>query len=563
MEINGLTLLLLYPIVLTVIDFTLMHGRGKRRLLSTFLYGLLLQLFLITLLLQIVWLTIADIYLTLIWFFLVGMSFSKGSEGRLIRYRNIAISLTLIIFFTILIASATWYQQLATAKYFDNMIIYKSGDIFRNPIKDENVRLVTSYLARIMTEQRISEFGSNVQVLSTHISRYNGRLVWISTIASTNVMAENYIKGFVIIDANDPTKEPIIVHKTFPIGEGLFLDRDIAFRSYMYKSAWYLYGVAYPLFENGKITYVQTRSVIGFDLVKRFAQPLKYDENLNIIEEDYYTQYYDESTLEDLITTWGDLRRGDGFDLLSGGFLWIIPPSRDRVEISEDVRYIVDPDTNEFVAMVMVNPVENPKTLAGLFKVYKDRIEFYDLRDFNLISGVTAGEVVTGRLPKPATGIYYATMPLLYPERIGEEVKLVWYVPIYWEGAEIVRLAGLGMVDAENIDNVVILMAGEGVKGAELVSMCRTRFRSLVLGRSIEAINVTARVLDVINYVEAGETVVVLHIDSPDYEWCKVVRSNLKPEGWYLALTLKEGEEVVLTLKRVEDEWIVTALSRP
>lgn len=45
-------------------------------------------------------------------------------------------------------------------------------------------------------------FGSNMRVLDCHITKSpEGKLVWIAVIDSTDVLAENYVKGFVIIDA--------------------------------------------------------------------------------------------------------------------------------------------------------------------------------------------------------------------------------------------------------------------------------------------------------------------------------------------------------------------------
>jgi len=60
-----------------------------------------------------------------------------------------------------------------------------------------------------------------------------------------------------------------------------------------------------------------------------------------------------------------------------------------------------------------VNPIGNRRTLSGVFKATRNRIFFYDFRQANYISGMTAKDLVEGRLPKPAAGIYDAEMPLL------------------------------------------------------------------------------------------------------------------------------------------------------
>jgi hypothetical protein len=85
------------------------------------------------------------------------------------------------------------------------------------------------------------------------------------------------------------------------------------------------------------------------------------------------------------------------FDYFAGGLLWIIPPSRDRFEITEDTRYIVDPKTTDVVALVCVNPIENQRTLSGVFKATREGVLFYDFKQSNYISGLTAEDLVEGR----------------------------------------------------------------------------------------------------------------------------------------------------------------------
>jgi len=95
------------------------------------------------------------------------------------------------------------------------------------------VRLVTEELAVSVARRHMSEFGSNMRVLDTHITKtLEGKLVWVAVIGSTNVLAENYVKGFIIIDATDPVAVPEIIHKEFAVGDGLWWDRNIIFRSY-------------------------------------------------------------------------------------------------------------------------------------------------------------------------------------------------------------------------------------------------------------------------------------------------------------------------------------------
>ena len=54
----------------------------------------------------------------------------------------------------------------------------------------------------------------------------------------------------------------------------------------------------------------------------------------------WMTQIYDEDWLENMINEFGGFRRGNGFDYFAGGFLWIVPPSQDRFQMTEDTRYV-------------------------------------------------------------------------------------------------------------------------------------------------------------------------------------------------------------------------------
>lgn len=78
------------------------------------------------------------------------------------------------------------------------------------------VRLVTRELAVSIARRHMSEFGSNMRVLGCHVTESpEGELVWIAVIGSTNVLAENYVKGVVIIDATDPTASPRMLQNEF------------------------------------------------------------------------------------------------------------------------------------------------------------------------------------------------------------------------------------------------------------------------------------------------------------------------------------------------------------
>jgi hypothetical protein len=113
------------------------------------------------------------------------------------------------------------------------------------------------------------------------------------------------------------------------------------------------YGVAYVTWDltTNKSTYIVTRYNVGFDLVRKYETPIVYDSQGNLRYKTdsisdapfWITQIYDEDWLEGMINEMGCFRRSDSFDYWAGGLLWIIPPSRDRFQMTEDTRYIIDP----------------------------------------------------------------------------------------------------------------------------------------------------------------------------------------------------------------------------
>jgi len=229
---------------------------------------------------------------------------------------------------------AFWqFQRVANASYFSNFIHTGSGPPFNSEIPDGMVRLVTEELAVSIARRHMSEFGSNTQILGCHITKTpEGKLVWVAVIGSTNVIAENYVKGFMVIDATEPLAPPKILKKEFKVGEGLWFDHNIHYSSYM-KGMSKRYGIAYVTWnsETNEPVYVVTRYNVGFDLIRRYETPIVYDkkrgsypqaENLQQIPL-WITQVYDENWLEEMINEMGDFRRGASFDYLAGGFFMV------------------------------------------------------------------------------------------------------------------------------------------------------------------------------------------------------------------------------------------------
>jgi len=495
------------------------------------------------------------------------------------RFRGKLIGILFLSYFLIVFAFVSFweFQKVANAIYFNNFIHTTSGLPFNSEIPDNMVRLVTEELARSIARRHMSEFGSNTQILGCHITKTpEGKLVWIAIIGSTNVIAENYVKGFVIVDATNPLTPPKILRVEFKVGEELWFYRNIHYGSYMNDIS-KCYGRAYPTwnFETNKLVYVLTRYSVGFDLISRYETPVVYDEEGNLCAKAegfqqiplWITQVYDEDWLERRINEMGNFRRGDGFDYWAGGFLWFIPPSRDRFEMTEDTRYIIDPDTGDVVALVCVNPVGNKRTLCGIFKATRSGIYFYDYREANYISGMTAGDLVEGRLPKPATGLYEAEMPLLYPIQISPgNYRLAWYVPIYWregtgEEDETIYLAGFAIVDAEETNKIAIKMNVEGMTSEQLVHATKMEFLKL-FGVTTE-ITVTAKVIGKYEYVEEGTTHIVLRLDNATYQWVEATPKDLPTSQWNKLLATNIGDTVTVHVEKRGEKWIMIRFDNP
>jgi hypothetical protein len=333
----------------------------------------------------------------------------------------------------------------------------------------------------------------------------------------------------------------------------------------------YSYGIAYPSWSPAisDLVYIVVRYEIGFDLIRRYAGLIIYDSGGNVIDgysqlqtvPNWVTQVYDEDWMERMINEWGGFRRGSSFDYWAGGLLWIIPPSRDRVEMSEDTRYIVDPATSDVVAMVMVHPIASERTLAGVFKATREGIFFYDYQQDRYISGTTAEDIIEGKLPKPASGVYDAEMPLLYPVEVQSGVsRLAWYVPIYWrEGTglpdETIYLAGFAIIDALDINSETITIAGGGISSEQLVRSTRLDFMKLF--GAVTYVELDTPVVDKQEYVRDSMTHVVLRVANSTYPWIEATPNDLPNQQWYELLSTKIGDTITANIEKRGDIWTI------
>jgi hypothetical protein len=266
-----------------------------------------------------------------------------------------------------------------------------------------------------------------------------------------------------------------------------------------------------------------------------------------------------------MINEMGGLRRSGGFDYFAGGFLWIIAPSRDRFEMTEDTRYVIDPETEEVVALMCVNPIGNQRTLSGVFKATRESVVFHDFKTLNYISGMTAEDLIEGRLPKPATGNYYAVMPLLYGVEVAPgNFRLGWYVPVYWyedsrefDDDETIYLAGFAIVDALDTNKIVLTINEEGITSEQMVRQTRIDFIRLFGSGEETNIELTANVLNSYNYVQDGLTHIVLRLESTTYPWIEATPTNLSANEWNQLMAVEKDQEIFAVIEKSEEKWII------
>ena len=494
-----------------------------------------------------------------------------------LRKPIVCVGILILIVVPVFSGIITWTSDVANAETFNSFIEETEDDLFTNPIPDNMVRLVTSEYAQFVARQYFDQIGSNIEVADAHITTRNGRLVWVNIIISTNVLSENFIKGLIVVDANDPAQVEVITDVQISVGEGLFWDKNIQFGNYLEDMS-NSYEYAYPTWDPiDSLVYVQTRTNLGFDFVERPLGPKVYCQNGTIrtyatIEEtpDWITQAYGEEYLERQISRWGGYRRGEGFDLFASGFLWFIAPSNERISITEDTRYIINPDNNRVEALVAVHPSASTSlTLSGIMRATKDKVYYHRFGNGSLVSGESAVNEVIKVFPDPTSGTYFGSMPLIYPVRINSTyTRYAWYCPIYWWTSSYdsdsddyyisdIRLHALGIADAQAEEISFISVKGT-LSGEDLVQTVREGYVQAVedaLGVEPEVediITLTANVLNVTSYVEEGATHIVLRTDNATYEWVEGVRAWMDIGDWYELLTIEVGDSFTTTIEVVE-----------
>jgi hypothetical protein len=479
-----------------------------------------------------------------------------------------------------------WTSDVSNANFVNTDYITETTDpLFNNPIDDDKVRLVTQEFASFVARQQFASIGSNIEIAAAHITTRNDRLVWVCVIVSTNVLSENFLKGLIVVDANDPSIVEVITDVTIPVGEGLFWDRNIQFGNYL-NDMQNAYEYAYPTWDPlGELVYIQTRTQLGFDFVERPLGPVLYFQNQSIISYEtidetpnWVTQVYSEEWLERQVNRWGGYRRGDTFDLFAGGFLWVIPPSNDRLEMTEDTRYILNPDTNRVEGLLAVHPPgATTLSLSGMMRATNDGIYYHDLSQSGYASGEAAVNEVIKAFPDPVTGSYFGAMPLLYPVQVNAtHTRDAWYCPLYWIDGYYdsdleeyyitdIRLHAFGMADAEDVTISATVERSGSMTGATLVETVREQYVEAVGGEIIEeptdTIELTANVTAISTYVEDGDTHIVIATTNATYDYIEGAKAWMTLDDWYALLSLEVGDNFTATIQVIGEQYRIVAIT--
>lgn len=439
---------------------------------------------------------------SMIWIVIIFVLIFAAAES-LFREESDKVVFGIFLALAIIVVLAGIYTSevsgVSNAEYFDSYITKKEGFPIRSEIPDTEIRFTTEELARSLAKQHMSEFGSNAIIVDMQITNYKGHKYWVALVSKMGSYSNYYkVSGEILIDFNNPDNPPIVLQETFDVADGLSFSPilggawgDAKARGYFDIDTAIGFSDVYPAFnlEDDKwytamTTYKPTmRGVHEFGGLYLLTPGGRFEEKYTKKIPSWLIQPYPETEfLEEGIKDWGEYRDGDSFSYWAESSIFS-PASSDRVQMSEDSRYILNPDTNRIEIMTMVHPVRDrgELTLAGVFMTTSDEITYYDLSKYNLMSGVAAGNAVQSKLQNPNTGKYFTAMELLYPINISDnETKHAYFVPIYFSGNDgYIKLEGLGIVDAQNANNVVVEYAGNGLTGTELVRKTKESFRAL------------------------------------------------------------------------------------
>jgi hypothetical protein len=403
-----------------------------------------------------------------------------------------------IVIFIVGIGVTSFCAGNNNAIYFDSFIVKSEGFPIQSEVPDDKLRITTEELAKSITSQHMGEFGSAVKIINSHLGLPDNRLAWLSTTAKQEQWGATFkTTGLVAIDANDPDRPVTTIDQKFNIAEGLDFNPFVGAWGSSVAKGYYdidtslCYGDTYPALnpETKEWSMIMTTYQPDSFFVRKYSGIYELNPRGDVINKydrdipKWIIEPYDEQVfLEQGIADWGNHRRGDGFDLWAGGVLGIAP-SNDRLAITEDTRYVYDPDTDQIIAMVMVHPIRDKGelSLAGVFKVTSKGIFYYDLKQYDLMSGIAASSVTKSKITARANSNYFTAMELLYPLQVDNQTRYAYFVPIYYTNvnSNVIGLAGLGIVDAQSADKVIVEYTGEGVTGETLIKKAKESFRNL------------------------------------------------------------------------------------
>jgi hypothetical protein len=514
------------------------------------------------------------------------------------------ISLIILIVITAGLGFFSFYHSnfvapVNQAEYFDDFIETSTSDLFVKEISDDSIRLVDKDLAEALVNKHTSIFGSNIILVSLHVTTYEGRLVWVAEMAPDNFFNQE-LSGLIIIDANDPTMVPKKIEfssGTATISENLFYGADTKRVAWL-NNKWLSYGrtyitwapddITHPDILPGQVVQIQTyNSPQLFQYITHFGGVQIYDLKGKLLETydklaeipSWISQPFSEQWLEDNIRNWGSLRSGSGFDRFASGFLGIKTPSPDRLEISQDTRYILSPDTNETIAITPVHPSTSHLSNAGVFLSNAEGITYFDYHQRNYTSAAAVEQLVESLEPPPAQGNYYATLPMLYPMKIGNETRLAWFCPVYHaiyststEGTYVtnVNFRGLYILDAKY--ETIYGRAYLAGSASAMVASAKNEYRQKV----IEIIGVTptepnqtiddfiyASITDRAEYVENGNSYILFRTNRTDYQLLLASPETLTRTEWFFAL-LDVNIGTIIKFKATQENnyWTLTTISQ-
>lgn len=512
------------------------------------------------------------VWVAVFWFLLWNTLEFALSQAHI--FAKVAVTILLIV---LIIGGAVVgiYAGYNNALYFDQFIQKGTGLPINTEIPDNLLRLTTDTLAGSIASQHMSEFGSNVQIINIHIIMYQGRLVWAAMIAREGSWSQIYsAEGLVIIDASNPDAPPQIIHQRFDFAEGLTWNPIFGAWGNAQAKGYYgidtakVYGRVYAT-QDPQGNWVTVMSTYSPDWqgVRHYTGVYILDVHGNIKDwfqagevPKWVSQPFDENQfLEQGINDWGNFRREGGFDLWAQGFFGITP-SNDRVALTEDTRYIYDPDLQEIVAIDQVHPVRTDvsgaATLAGVFKSTHEGIFYYDMSQLDLISGDTAGSAAIAKVNAPATGTkYFTAQELLYPLQVGNATRLVYFVPVYSSretnaGTTNYRIHGLAVVDAKDQNNAIVVYSGSNLVGPSLVAAAKAAFRanqgvSTVPTTSTE---IAGTVQSIYQYTANGSSNWILTMKTSENKTVTVYANanNLSRQDIFKLLATKTGDIIAI-----------------